>query len=263
IDWNADGDWEDPGEQIATSLPLDADTTMVLDVPVPVGAPNAPSCARFRISSAGGLSSTGQAMDGEVEDYAVQIGVEDPVLGLGKRVIDVEQVGIDMWIVRYEMMVENLGNVPLSNIQIESDLATAYADADGFTVDVVTSGDLAVNPAFDGELDIFVLAGTDVLEIGETGTVIIEMTVMPGTEEGPYVCSSIGSGTSPDDEEVDDPSQDGGDPDPDNDGNPTDDNDPTVVEFMIPTTDIPTLGHAGLLLMALLLGIAAMRRMRV
>ncbi|MEO1083499.1 MAG: IPTL-CTERM sorting domain-containing protein [Acidobacteriota bacterium] len=209
------------------------------------------------------MTSTGQAMDGEVEDYAVQIGIDDPVLGLGKRVLDVEQVAIDMWIVRYEMVVENLGNVPLSGIQIESDLSTAYADADGFTVDFVTSGDLAVNPAFDGDLDIFVLAGTDSLEIGETGTVIIEMTVMPGTEEGPYVCSSIGSGTSPDDEEVDDPSQDGGDPDPDNDGDPEDDNDPTVVEFMIPTTDIPTLGHLGLALMALLIGVAAMRRLRV
>jgi hypothetical protein len=262
IDWNRDGDWDDVGEQIATSLPVAANTTVPLTVDVPVGAVAGASCARFRLSSAGGLGSTGQALDGEVEDYGVEIGVEDPVLGLGKELLLVEQQGVNRWLVRLEMMVENLGNVPLSGIQIEANFAAAFAEADGFTIDLVTSGQLTINPAFDGDLVPLVLTGTDVLEVGGSGTVLVDLTLRPGTEEGPYICSSLVTGTPPSGQEVDDPSQDGGDPDPDDDGDPGNDNDPTVIEIQIPIPEIPVAGELGLVLLALLLAGAAVLRLR-
>jgi hypothetical protein len=72
FDFNADEDWDDAGEQIFDSLVL-ASGANALSFPVPASAtPNAGSTARFRASSAGGLSVGGLAPDGEVEDHRVQ-----------------------------------------------------------------------------------------------------------------------------------------------------------------------------------------------
>jgi hypothetical protein len=72
IDWNRDGDWDDPGEQIARSLPL-VNGSNVLSITVPVTATPGATYARFRLSSAGGLAPFGEAADGEVEDYQVTV----------------------------------------------------------------------------------------------------------------------------------------------------------------------------------------------
>ena len=73
IDFNRDGDWSDPGEQVATSLAVNAGSNNV-SIAVPAGATIGSTFARFRLSSAGGLGVTGSANDGEVEDLQVQIG---------------------------------------------------------------------------------------------------------------------------------------------------------------------------------------------
>lgn len=82
IDWNHDGDFGDAGEQIAANLVV-ADGVNTINVPVPAAAAvvaPATTYARFRLSSAGGLSTTGLAVDGEVEDYAVTLNPERPVV---------------------------------------------------------------------------------------------------------------------------------------------------------------------------------------
>jgi hypothetical protein len=78
IDFNADGDWTDPGEQVLTSAKFTADTlnqTFMVTVPAtaPVPASATTTYARVRSSSTGGLLPTGLAVDGEVEDYQVTI----------------------------------------------------------------------------------------------------------------------------------------------------------------------------------------------
>jgi len=76
IDWNADGDWMDAADQVFTDQTLTAGDN-VLSIAVPqdatVTTPGNPTFARFRFSSVGGLSYTGWAPDGEVEDYEVAI----------------------------------------------------------------------------------------------------------------------------------------------------------------------------------------------
>lgn len=74
LDFNADGDWDDAGEQIATSRNVSAGSNAVT-FPVPEGAVAGATFARFRLSSAGGLGPAGAALDGEVEDYQVTITV--------------------------------------------------------------------------------------------------------------------------------------------------------------------------------------------
>ena len=72
IDFNNDGDWGDAGEQIFTSQAVIAgDNNM--NFTVPCDAVLGVSFARFRFSSVGGLSYTGLADDGEVEDYGILI----------------------------------------------------------------------------------------------------------------------------------------------------------------------------------------------
>ncbi len=89
IDFNADGDWNDPGEQIIdASQPGAVFTdsgmpfTRVFDVTVPafVTPPPVPTTtyARFRISRDGGLGPNGLALSGEVEDYPVLIQSGNP-----------------------------------------------------------------------------------------------------------------------------------------------------------------------------------------
>ncbi|HET8772672.1 MAG TPA: GEVED domain-containing protein [Thermoanaerobaculia bacterium] len=73
VDWNQDGDFTDAGEQIATSLSVPPGPATVLSPSVPAGAIPGTTYARFRCSSGGGLTPTGEAADGEVEDYAITI----------------------------------------------------------------------------------------------------------------------------------------------------------------------------------------------
>lgn len=87
IDFNDDGDWLDAGEQVFTSEVL-SDGLNSLTFAVPgTAAPGATTVARFRYSTVGGLSPTGLAVDGEVEDLMVDIA---PVADLAiTKVIDV------------------------------------------------------------------------------------------------------------------------------------------------------------------------------
>ena len=72
FDWNNDGDFGDAGEVIA-ELTVAAGNNN-LSVPVPLGAVTGANLgARFRLSTAGGLTALGAAPDGEVEDYQVSV----------------------------------------------------------------------------------------------------------------------------------------------------------------------------------------------
>ncbi|KAF5432903.1 hypothetical protein C5S39_02575 [Candidatus Methanophagaceae archaeon] len=74
IDFNADGDWADSGEQIFTDVPLTPEHNE-LTFDVPQGATTGTTFARFRFCSGSGMCSfyEGNAPDGEVEDYMVNI----------------------------------------------------------------------------------------------------------------------------------------------------------------------------------------------
>jgi hypothetical protein len=72
FDFNADGDWSDPCEQIFASEPLYPGSN-ILTFSIPYGAATGETYARFRFSTFGGLDPNGPAQDGEVEDYMVSI----------------------------------------------------------------------------------------------------------------------------------------------------------------------------------------------
>jgi|GEM_PF-2957264 len=84
VDFNGNGSWAEPVEQIfgAPLLFLNPGPNP-LTFPVPANAILGPTFARFRFSSNGGLTFTGQAPDGEVEDYEIVI---EPAKVIGRYV---------------------------------------------------------------------------------------------------------------------------------------------------------------------------------
>ncbi|MDD3875275.1 MAG: GEVED domain-containing protein, partial [Bacteroidales bacterium] len=81
IDFNADGDWADAGEQIFADSTMSAGNNN-LNFYVPCAATVGNTFMRFRFSTDNGLSYTGTATNGEVEDYIVALGADntDPII---------------------------------------------------------------------------------------------------------------------------------------------------------------------------------------
>ena len=73
IDFNGNGSWESPAEQIATNVALNGGGTVPVGFNVPVAVTTSPTYARFRCSTTQNLTPTGSAPNGEVEDYRVTI----------------------------------------------------------------------------------------------------------------------------------------------------------------------------------------------
>ncbi len=148
IDFNQDGDWLDAGEQIFASVDVVAGSN-TLPFTIPAGATFGTTFARFRISTAGGLSPVGQADDGEVEDYQVSLldGSATPTVGIsfsgvdtslatesGDAVIRVAAVEI------FRAPLASLGSVTLTGSDQDTTLTIDVANAIsfsnvGFTID--------------------------------------------------------------------------------------------------------------------------------
>ncbi|MCB9730701.1 MAG: tandem-95 repeat protein [Deltaproteobacteria bacterium] len=72
VDLNANGSFADAGEKLLSGASVVPGATPLV-LSIPLGATAGATFARFRLSTAGGLASTGLANDGEVEDYALTI----------------------------------------------------------------------------------------------------------------------------------------------------------------------------------------------
>ena len=72
FDFNADGHWDHPVEQVFTGQPL-VNGVNRLPLTIPSSVTPGKSFARFHLSQAGGLAPTGLAPNGEVEDHQIQL----------------------------------------------------------------------------------------------------------------------------------------------------------------------------------------------
>ncbi len=88
MDWNQDGDWADLDEHIFTDTFLNPGTNLLV-INVPAGLQEGYSFCRFRFSSMAGLSYSGLAPDGEVEDYRVNL-----VACISKTLINTDSLNI-------------------------------------------------------------------------------------------------------------------------------------------------------------------------
>ncbi|MDO8367671.1 MAG: Ig-like domain-containing protein, partial [Saprospiraceae bacterium] len=131
---------------------------------------------------------------------------ENPQLSVEKTIVGpVSQSGNDFTLT-YEIRVENTGDVPLNNLQVNDDLATAFANATGYIVNSTTiitqplNTTLVLNTGFLGGLDPELLDGNESLLVGEFAIIQIQVTVtaVSGTDPGgPYKNQAVALAFSP------------------------------------------------------------------
>ncbi len=107
IDFNQDGDWDDDGEQIFTSVDVVAGSNL-LSFAIPAGAVAGSTAARFRLSSAGSLAPTGLAADGEVEDFLFAILTPSPFAAVS---IDIPAGNVDVVVQGSDLIIRQDGVV--------------------------------------------------------------------------------------------------------------------------------------------------------
>jgi hypothetical protein len=168
-------------------------------------------------------------------------------------------VGISSeFVCSFTLYIENLGDVPLSNVQAVDDLLVTFPAPATFSIppgSITATGGLTTNSGFDGALDTNLLAGSDTIAVGSTSTLSFGVNVDPNGSGGNInTVVIISQGTAG---PVTDISDNGTNPDPDGDGfadGPGED-DPTPVIF--PATPVPALSARGFSLLAVLLGASA------
>ena len=170
--------------------------------------------------------------------------VEEPELGIAKSIIAGPTNNADgTYDLTYSILLENSGDVVMTAVQVSDDLSSTFALADAFSVNTVTpSAGLTANTGYDGDAagQVNLLDGTNSLAVGQTETVVINLTVTPGAILGPYNNTAVITGTSPALQIETDTSTDGVNPDANGNGDPTDDALPTSVSF----AESPEIGLA-------------------
>jgi uncharacterized repeat protein (TIGR01451 family) len=118
VDFNANGTWSEPGEQVFTSLPVVPGTNS-LSFTVPSAAVAGQTFARFRFGTTLGLLLDGPAPDGEVEDYAVTI---EPAVDLAVLSADDVDPALANNLLTYTLAVTNRGPSIATAVLLEDTL---------------------------------------------------------------------------------------------------------------------------------------------
>ena len=195
---------------------------------------------------------------GDIAFTAPDIVIEEPAIGVSKRVVSaITQADGDFEVV-YETTVENLGNVPLNNVQLTEDLDDTYGEG-AFSIisgptftprNVANEVALTPNAGFDADApngtpgDVNILAPTQTLQVGENSTFRFTVEVDSDliTTPDTFFNQIDAVGTSPNNTTVEDASDDGFETDADGDGNANEpgENDPTPVQ--LPPAESPAIG---------------------
>jgi uncharacterized repeat protein (TIGR01451 family) len=124
--------------------------------------------------------------------------MKEPSMAVTKSVSDITQVAGPIYDVTYQILMENTGNVTLTDLQLQDNLATALAPSTIYTTPVAqisgfTGG--TVNANYDGAADINLLSGDPQLPVGDTA--IVTIIVRIDTTEGGPLQGNTAVGQSP------------------------------------------------------------------
>ena len=167
----------------------------------------------------------------------------NPLIGSAKSASAAALQPDGSYTISYNVLIQNYGNVALSNVQGTDDLSATFPAPASFTVTGVSGS--SANPNFDGSGDKNLLGSGVTLNPGESRTVSFSVRVVPNGNFGPFNNNVIAKGTppgAPPVTDVSDNSNSGLNPDPNGDGDPTEpgENNPTVVTL----TPRPVIGTA-------------------
>ena len=186
-----------------------------------------------------GCPSSLPASNCENDPTPVAVG-ENPVIGIGKVVSGpVVDNGNGTFTVNFDLRVENLGNVDLTNIQVVDNLATTFpapvtiVGVSGLTASIFSgSGTFTANAGYNGVGNTNLLtAASSNLTVGAVGRILFAVTFDPNSAPGPFNNQATASGLSPQSATVTDLSDNALDPDTNGNGDPDEpgENDPTPV----------------------------------
>ncbi len=147
----------------------------------------------------------------------------NPVIGVAKAASVPTLQANGSYNVTYSILVKNIGNSPLSDVQVTDDLALTFPSAVTVTMvgSVSTTGTLIANTGYNGKLEKNLLAPTSTLAIGSSGTITFTVNMASTNAFGPFYNTAVASGRSGT-QVTSDISTSGTDPDPNNNGNPGD-----------------------------------------
>lgn len=166
-----------------------------------------------------------------------------PNLGAAKQAGNPQENPNGTFTIPYTLVLQNFAPATASNqyairnVQLQDDLAAAFAGVTVTGVKNLRSPTLTVNPSFNGTTDQNLLTGRDSLAGGAIATVSFEVMITPGPAVdnlGTFQNTAIATGLSPGGESVSDRSTDGSNPDPNSNGNPSDQGEdvPTSVSLL-------------------------------
>jgi ELWxxDGT repeat protein len=190
IDFNRDGDWLDAGEQIFSSLPVQAGSN-TLAFSIPPGASIGETYARFRLSSTGGLAPTGAANDGEVEDYRVEILDGDAVSGVDVAIASGGADPLDL-IVEGNQVIVRRGATELFRASRNSLNSIDVAGTDGDDTLEIADVSLIVDGLITGNLG----TGNDVLRLMGSNQTLNLAQIVGANIQGLDAIDITGSGAN-------------------------------------------------------------------
>jgi hypothetical protein len=164
IDFNRDGAWGGPLEQIADRVSVNTGSN-IISFDVPSSAADGLTYARFRLSTAGNLGPKGPSADGEVEDYALTIQPPQAACGCFKTSQNIT-TGADGATSVYAVDVDRDGDMDVLSASYRDD-KIAWYENDGnqsftaHTVSTTPNLPVSVHAAdLDGDGDIDVLSAS-------------------------------------------------------------------------------------------------------
>ena len=235
-------------ETLAPGAAATVDITVNLVVSGPLATTNQTTATSAAtpdgVSLATDRSDNGAVIDENGNGVANEAGENDPtpialqpqVIGVAKAVTTVTQVNVDQFDVAFQFTVENLSaSQPATFVQLNDDLAAAFAEADSFAIrapPTVTGGLGQANTAFDGRNDTRLLSGAETLAPGARATVTVEVRITVDATtlfQNSAVVTTASSAGGP--VLASDISDAGLEPDPNGNGDPDDpdEDDPTPV----------------------------------
>jgi uncharacterized repeat protein (TIGR01451 family) len=259
VDFNSNGSWLDSGEKVVNGVAMGANATQSFTFTVPLAATVGTTFTRCRISTLAGLTPTGEAPDGEVEDHLTTIVNEHPSIGIGTCATTTSSAPpANRYDAAIDIRLQNYGDVTVFGLNASTPLATTFGANATYTIVSLTSTDFTVNPAYNGNSDTNLLTAGATLAAGANGIIHLVIRIQPvGTKLPPFQLSSTATATSLGGKPLSDTSQDLCDPDPDHDNDPTNNSVPTPI---INPEDIPAMNTMLLMLLAAMLAVIAIRR---
>lgn len=155
---------------------------------------------------------------------------ENPRIGVAKKLTNINEKSLHEYDLDFEFNIVNMGDVDLHGITLEDNLRSTFPAPIELSINSLSAtGDLIADNSFDGVNNKNMLKNLSGLKFGSSATIKLSINIKTAGATGPWNNSAVIKAISPSGVNIDDISQDGLKPDPDNDGNPNNNSIPTPI----------------------------------